>query len=33
MPGLNIQAFRARTMIMGTFGPYLAISARDLIKQ
>jgi ABC-type Fe3+/spermidine/putrescine transport system ATPase subunit len=29
MPECNVQAFRARTMIMGTFGAYLAISVHD----
>jgi hypothetical protein len=30
MPELNIRAFRARTMIMGRFGPHSALSAHDL---
>jgi hypothetical protein len=29
MPEFYIQAFRARTMIMGRFGPHSAISAHD----
>jgi hypothetical protein len=29
MSELNIETFRASTMIMGTFGLYLAISTRD----
>jgi hypothetical protein len=29
IPKLYIEAFRAPIMIAGSFGPYLAISARD----